>query len=457
MNDQIKQRLFVLATLIVWGGLILWFKLVQFSPYGIEEGAARSLLLVWSLFERVHTPIVFLGFPDLRGLIFLPLAAYWTGSLLAAKVFSMLSLFCAVLFFYGWTKQRADKEVATIASGLLLIAPISLLQIDAMGAGVTLLLLFGLGHWLDHRIRTREKLLTAWYFVHIIVIAAIISIHPIGLGYALGLLWSWHQRPINSGMKKQMIIGVGLGAVFVGLLQAGWIHIDWLNNPITTLGSGLLGLDDGDSGGVWFSGIAALIIFAIIVIRARKQVLNDTLTACLVASSVVGLLCADQAWALIFIATILYLGTEQLIQAQKFGLSGFLAQRGLALALLFIVAFIFMQADKVHHSALARSDFGDNDRLIATLVNSVSEEDELKVASQWPGRTMLALKQASFPLPPTFDDEAKFIEITAEFTHIIFDHTESRNTPLARQVANLSGSMSTLSREPGGVIIEVNP
>ncbi len=455
MNDQIKRRLIVIATLVVWGGLILWFKLVQFSPYGMEEGAARALLLVWSLVERVHTSVVFLNTPDFRALIFVPLALYWTGSLFAAKIFSMLTLFAAMLFLYRWTKQRVDAEVAMIASGLLLIAPISLQQIDAMGSGVTLLLLFGLGHWLDQRIRAKEKLLTAWYFVHIIVIAAVISIHPIGLGYALGILWSWHRQPISAGMKKQMLIGVGLSAVFVGLLQAGWIHINWLANPITVLGNALLGTEDHDSGGIWFAGIAALLIFIVVVLRARKQVLNDGLASCLALCSVIGLLSADQAWALIFITTILYLGTEQLIRAQKFGMSGFLAQRGLALALLFIIAFVFMQADKVHHSALARSDFGHNDRLIETLVNSVNEEEKLQVSSQWPGRTMLALKQAAFPLPPAIDDDEKFLEVTTGLTHIIFDHTNSQNTALARQIARLSGSMRTVSREPGGVIIEV--
>ena len=68
---------------------------------------------------------------------------------------------------------------------------------------------------------------------------------------------------------------------------------------------------------------------------------------------------------------------------------------------------------------------------------------------------MLALKQAAFPLPPAIDDDEKFLEVTTGLTHIIFDHTNSQNTALARQIARLSGSMRTVSREPGGVIIEV--
>jgi len=458
MNDQIKQRALILAILIVWGGLILWFKLVQFSPYGMEEGASRALLLVWSLVERVVNPIVLFGAPDFRALLFAPLALYWSGSLIAAKVFTMLTLFAATLFFYRWAKQHMDSEVAMIASGLLLIAPLSLQQIDAMGAGVYLLLAFAFGNWLDQRVRSTEKLLTAWYFVHLLIIAAIISMHPVGLGYALGVLWVWQRRPASSGMKKQMLIGVGLSAVFVGLLQAGWIHIEWLNNPITVVGSAMFVIGDANSGAAWFAGLLVLILFAIVVIRSRKFIVDDSLSCGLLLASLIGLLCADQVWALLLLTLLLYLGTQQLIHAQKFGLRGFMAQRGLALSLLFIIAFVFMQGDKAHHATLARADFGDNDRLIATLVASInSDEEKLQVSSQWPGRTMLAIRQATLPLPPSSDDDDHFLKITQGLTHIIFDHTQPKNAALARQVARLSGTMSTLSREPGGVIIEVRP
>lgn len=456
INDRIKQRAVIFALLLIWAGLILWFKLVQFSPYGIEEGASRALLLVWSLAERVHTSVVFLNTPDFRMLIFVPLALYWAGSLLAAKVFTMLALFAAVLFFYRWSKEHMDNEVAMIASGLLLIAPLSLQQIDAIGAGIYLLLTFGVGNWLDQRIRSKEKLLTAWYFVHLIVIAGIISLHPIGLGYALGVLWSWQRQPINSAMKKQILMGVGLSAVFVGLLQAGWVHIEWFNNPITTLGSAVLQINDADSSAAWFTGTLILILFAIVIIRSRKFILNNHLTSSLLLASLIGLLCADKVWALLLLTLLLYLGTQQLIHAQKFGMRGFMAQRGLAFALLFIVAFVFMQGDKARHSTLARGDFGDNDRLIETLVTSISnDEKKLHVSSQWPGRTMLALKQAAFPLPPTTDDDEYFLKITQGLTHIIFDHTDPKNIALARQIARLSANMPTLTREPGGVIIEV--
>jgi len=455
-HEQIKQRALILATLLIWGGLILWFKLVQFSPYGIEEGASRALLLVWSLAERVVNPIVFFGAPDFRALIFVPLALYWSGSLLAAKIFTMLALFGAVLFLYRWARATLDTEVAMIASGLLLIAPLSLQQIDAIGAGVYLLLTFGLGVWLDQRVRSKQILLTAWYFVHLIVIAAIISMHPIGLGYALGILWFWQCNPVNDAMKKQMLIGVGLSAVFVGLLQAGWIDIEWLNNPVTVIGGALLSINDANSGAVWFTGALALSLFVIVTFRSRKLILNDSLASSLFCASIIGLFCADHVWALILLTLLLYLGTQQLINAQKFGMRGFFAQRGIALILLFVVAFLFTQGDKAHHAALARSDFGDNDRLIETLVASVnSDEEKLQVSSQWPGRTMLALKQATLPLPPTTDDDEKFVAITEGLTHIIFDHTDPANAALARQIARLSGRMATLTREPGGVIIEV--
>ncbi|MBL1292957.1 MAG: hypothetical protein COB61_003700 [Thiotrichales bacterium] len=456
INDKIKQRGLILITLLVWGGLILWFKLVQFSPYGIEEGASRALLLMWSLAERVNTTAVLLTH-DFRTLIFVPLALYWSGSLVAAKVFTLLAFFAGTLFFYRWAVKHLDGEVALIASGLLLIAPLSLQQIDAMGAGVYLLLTFGLGSWLDQRIRDQEKLLSAWYFIHMIVIAAIISMHPIGLGYALGVLWSWQRKPINNKLQKQILIGVGVSAIIIGLLQAGWIHIEWFNNPITTLGSAIFKIDDTNSGAAWFAGALVLTLFAIAAIRSRQFIVGNSLASSLLLASLIGLLCADKVWALLLLTLLLYLGTQQLIHAQKFGMRGFMAQRGLALMLLFIIAFVFMQGDKAHYNTLARGDFGENDRLIETLVASIKDDKQkLQISSQWPGRTMLAIKQATLPLPPASDDDEYFIEITKGFTHIIFDHTNPKNTALARQIARLSGNMSTLTREPGGVIIEVH-
>src|SRR3990172_241812 len=138
-------RYWGLAVLLLWGGLALWRE--RSTPYGLDEGAARALLLNWSVAGDVVNPIVIFGVPDFRALIFIPLGIYWPGSLIAAKAFTLLVTFVAAALLYRWSRRSLSQETALVATGLLLIAPLTLAQADALAAGPYLLLMFGLGAW----------------------------------------------------------------------------------------------------------------------------------------------------------------------------------------------------------------------------------------------------------------------------------------------------------------------
>ena len=157
MDISKLYRYWGIGALIIWGGLAIALNLLRFDPYGIDEAAARALLLTWTVADRVVNPIVTLGAPDFRALLFLPLGAYWSGSFIALKVFMLLMLFAAVTLMYRWSRQHQDAESAMLASGLLLIAPVALMQINAIGSGPFLLLGFGLAAWLDQRYRKVGK------------------------------------------------------------------------------------------------------------------------------------------------------------------------------------------------------------------------------------------------------------------------------------------------------------
>ena len=266
------------AVLLIWGALAIGFSLLRFDAYGIDESAARALLSNWSVSDRVVNPIVTLGVPDLRALLFLPLGAYWTGSFVAVKVFMLIVLFAATTLLYRWSKQHQDGESALIASGLLLIAPLSLMQINSVGAGPFLLLGFAVGFWLNKKYRTSSKPLGGWYFCQLLLIFILVSIHPAGLAYPLALAWEWRTNPVNTTQQRQFHIGIALTVIFALLFSylLGRPALDWLLNPLTTLGAAVMGKTPGDPKPVeWVSGIMpALFVCTVIFFQRRRLVAN---------------------------------------------------------------------------------------------------------------------------------------------------------------------------------------
>lgn len=453
-------RYWGVLALLAWGAIAIGLSLLRFDAYGIDEAAARALLINWTVADRVVNPIVTLGAPDFRALLFLPLGAYWPGSFVALKVFMLLVLFAAATLLYKWSKQHQDSETALIASGLLLIAPLSLMQINAVGAGPFLLLGFSLGLWLDRRYRSVGKQLGGWYFIQLLLVVTIVTIHPAGLAYPLALAWEWRSNPLNTGQRKQMYIGIGIATVFALLFSYAFGNsaVDWGVNPLTTLGAAALGRTPGDPTPMLAtSGILPALIVGAVIAGYRKQILTEMLPRMLLLGSLLGLAAADFGWAMIVLALVLYCGMPLLIRLNSsMGAHSFVGQRGLVMAAIFILATLFMLGDRAYRSSIINGNLDPHDQIIKALaIETESLDENFYTVSQWPARTMLALKRPVFPLPPKFETPEKLLKNIGKVDFIVFDPFDPANKHLRDQLAKLTGVIETLIQQPDGVIVRV--
>ena len=455
---RIDQRYWAALLLVAWGLVLVFFNLVNFTPYGMDEGATRALLLDWSIADQVAHPVVVFGMPDFRALMFIPLGIYWSGSIIAAKMFTVLITFLAIWLMYSWSKHSQSDEVALIGSGLLLIAPITLLQLDAIGAGPYLLLMFGLAWRADQKYRAQDRAITGWYFTQLLLIATAVTLHPAGLAVPAALAWFWKQNPIELKRRNQVLLGIGLTVTVILVMQAGWIALPWFKNPLPPLGTAVLGLDPLEliSREALF-GAAPLLLLIVILVMDRRFLSSNVLGAILALGVIIGLVAADGAWAMTAIALVLYRGTALLVKANSaIRARNFFGQRGIVFVALFVVATLFMQVDRGHARHNLLDVLPPEDELIRTLAHEAETADEnFRAASQWPGRTMFAVKRAALPLPPPQDDPAKFMQQMKGVTHIMFAHNDPNNAPLARSIANLSGNAETVALQAGGVIVKL--
>ena len=455
---RIDQRYWALLLLVAWGAVLVFFDLVNFTPYGMDEGATRALLLDWSIADQVAHPVVVFGMPDFRALMFIPLGIYWSGSIIAAKMFTVLITFLALWLLYSWSKQTQSDEVALIGSGLLLIAPITVMQLDAIGVGPYLLLMFGLARLVDQKYRTQDRAITGWYFTQLLLIATAVSLHPAGLAVPAALAWFWIQNPIELKRRNQVLMGIGLTVTVILVMQAGWIALSWFSSPLPPLGTAVLGLDPLElTARDALFGAAPLALLVAVLVMDRRFLTSDVLGAILALGTVIGLVAADGAWAMVTIALVLYRGTVLLIQANSaIRVRNFLGQRGIVFIVLFVVATLFMQVDQGHARHNQLDVLAPEDELIRTLAHEAETSDEnFRVASQWPGRTMFAVKRAALPLPPPQDGPTKFMQQMKGVTHIMFAHNDPNNAPLARSIAGLSGDAETVALQSGGVIVKL--
>jgi len=459
MNTEKIYRYWGILALLVWGGLVLSLDLLRFDAYGIDESAARALLLNWTVADRVVNPIVTLGAPDFRALAFLPLGAYWPGSFVALKVFMLAILFAAATLLYNRSKQQ-DGEAALLASGFLLIAPLSFMQINAVGAGPFLLLGFGLGLWLDQRYRSVGKPLGGWYFIQLLLVVTLVSIHPAGLAYPLALIWEWRNKPLNSAQTKQMHFGISFAAIFALLFSYmfGNPALDWGLNPLATLGAAALGRIPGDPSPLHYSGgILPGLLVAAIIFGYRKQILTDLMPRMLLLGGLLGLVAADYGWAMIILALVLYCGFPLLIKLNNtMGANTFAGQRGLVMAVIFILSMLFMIADRGYRSSNILGTLEPHDEIIKTLaIETEALKDNFYTISQWPARTMLAMKRPVFPLPPDFSSPEELLKNLGKIEFIVFDPFDPANKQLRDQLANLTNQTETLFRQQNGVIVKV--
>ena len=455
------------VALLIWGILALF--LFRQDALNIDEGAARSLLLVWSVADQIASSAVHFGTPDLRIFLFIPAGFIWTGSIFAAKIFSVFFMALAAWLLYSWKQNQSDAETALIATGLLLISPLTLTLIDTLAPGVYLLLAAVLGSWLDRAYRSSPLPFGGWYFAQLFISVLSVSLHPVGLAYPLALLWSWHKQPIDKKQQKYFFIGVSFVVLATLLIRLGWNDLDWLQNPIMNLSTIVLGsiLSNPATALRWVVGCLILLALLIVLIKQYHLLCRDMTGQTLLLGVLLGAAASDSSWVFISLVVILYYGFPLLLGSATSPRGGLLHQRGIALFFLLLLSTLFMQADKAEYQTHQLGLLSQQDQLIKLLSDASesarktdasgnnSAQVRLRVASQWPGRTMIACRCDTFPLPPAAKDSQSQLALLHGFTHLLFDPRQPDNILLARNLASLGGdAVETVALQTEGVLLQ---
>lgn len=463
--DRIPRPVWYLSIMCLWGAGIIAFQLVRFNALNLDEGAAMALLLNWSVSDNIMNPVATYGGPDFRALLFIPLGIYWSGSMIAAKVFALMFCFLSAAFLYVWSIEKQDKESALLATGLFLISPVVIYLADTMSVAPFLIAVFGAGLWLDKKYRASPHSISSLYFIQMLLVAVAITLHPMGLAYPLALAWQWHRNPKSEKQKKQVWTGIGITVVIILAMQTGWIDIGWGTNPVASLHNAIMGYNLRDPHvDSMTAGIIFLIPLLYLIFRDYKKMLEDLMGSMILFSLLVGLMAADNNWAMIAVAFLLYRGIPALIELNKsLKKFGFLGQRGIVFAAIFVMSFIFMQVDKSYAKQLILGVETPKDQLIMRLAQEAEDKDKpFLAASEWPAQTMIICKRDVVKLPPARETGEELLKSMKskrskkQITHIMFNHRNPQNHDLARNIADLVGATETLDIQQQGVIVKVH-
>jgi hypothetical protein len=480
---RVPREIWLVAVLVAWALAVI--TLLDRTPFGLDEASARVVLLLWSASDDVPAPIVTLGVPDFRALFLAPAGILFSGSLLAAKIFTLLFYLAAVVGLYRWRTRGGDTEGPLLATGLLLIAPLAVGLIDRLSIAVYLLLCLLLGAWAEEIYRATRVRFGGWYFAQLLLCLALATLHPAGLAYPVMLAAGWMRRDaaevqgsvIPGRERTHMLAGIFVATLAGLLLADGWPHQSWFGQPLASLARGILAFDaQADSGDtvqlllglVLAAGVLATVWFA------RHQWRADAFGRPLVLALAISASCADASFVLLALVLLLHWGFPLLLRLRLGSARGFIGQRGPAFLLLLVLSTVFLLADKSRYLALQREpDLSAQDRLIRTLANEVqqampapaapgrqSTEEKAhsgpKVASQWPGRTMIACRCSTLPLPPALADEARFAGNLRGIDFAVFDPNDPANRALAQDFALLGGERAqTIALQAGGVVLRL--
>ena len=474
--SRIPKEYLAYLALAVWGGMA--FMLLNKTNYGLDEGGAHALLLVWSVADGVVSSIVTLGLPDFRTLFFIPAGVLWTGNVVAAKMTSMLVMAMVAWALHNWRKlDKEQEESSLLATGLLLISPLTLHQIDAISVAPFLLFVFAMGAWTDKIYRESKQALGGMYFAQIFLCLISVTLHPMGLAYPLVLLWTWYKNPLDKERRNYLFAGILSALVIALVLTMGWRHVEWFANPVGAASSLLLGPSDGGDLGIdgWIFGVGMLCLLLWIVISQAVGLWADLLGRILLAALVIGLFVGDEIFGMVALVLVLYWGLPMLLSRPVNEQGGFWRQRGIALILIFVVSTVYMLNDKASYQAVLLGELSPRDTLIRAFVENAAgiQKDEtahaqahgndaqgkahqLRVASQWPGATMLACRCDALPLPPEARDSAALYAMLKGVDYLLFDPHNPANRSLSRNLATMqAGLVETVDLRKGGVIVQV--
>lgn len=447
---------------VAWIGALIVSSFITRAPFGIEEAAAKGLLLGWSFADRIASPAGTFGPPDLRAILFAPVVLYWPGSILAAKVFSAVIGFLATLLLYQWSnKQGENSEGSLIAAALLLVSPYLLLQIESMASGPYLLLAFSLGAFIHRKYHESNRLLGGWYFLQLLNVALAVSLHPIGLAYPVALIWHWLQQNENAAHRKAVIIGAIVVTSLIGAFRMGWTDSAiWLSNPLRAFGSAATnGLSTLEPNANIAGSVILLTLLAALIFKERKAMMSDMLGRMVVVGVVLGAFTAGAAWSLLVVTALLFYGIPLLIRVnESLNFKGLLGQRGALMITVMFIATSSLLADKAHVHNNNLELISPTDELIRTVCADAGDPEKVfRAASEWPARTMLACKRDVFPLPRAAENGEALLARIEGITHLLFNHGSAKNQDLARNIAELAGATETLSVQKEGVVVRIRP
>ncbi len=473
--SRIPKEYLAYFALAIWGALA--FMLMNKTNYGLDEGGAHALLLVWSVADGVVSSIVTLGLPDFRTLFFIPAGVLWTGNVVAAKMTTLIVMAMVAWAMHSWRKQSEElEESSLLATGLLLISPLIFHQIDAISVGPFLLFAFAMGAWTDKIYRDSKQALGGMYFAQIFLSLISVTLHPMGLAYPLVLLWTWHKNPLDRERRNYLFAGIISALVIALLLTMGWRHVEWFANPVRATSSLILGPSDGGDLGIdgWIFGVGMLVLLLWIVISQAGRLWADFLGRILFFALVIGLFVGDEIFAVIALVTVLYCGLPMLLGKPVNAQGGFWAQRGIALILIFVVSTAYMLIDKANYQLTQLGEFSARDTLIQAFAENAADYlknetahgqqssdaqgkvHQLRVASQWPGLTMLACRCDALPLPPEARDSAALYAMLKGIDYLVFDPHNPVNSALSHSLATMqAGLVETVDLRKGGVIVQV--
>jgi len=431
---------------------LAYYFLFRYDSYGIEEGAARALLINWSIVQQIANPIAFFGIPDLRAILFIPLNFHWAGSLAAAKVLTMLFLFASALMLHPWSVKRDGDEAGMISTALLLISPLCLMQADAIGSGIYLLFGFIAIHWTHTALRETDHTIAGNYFLLMLLIALVVSIHPIGLAAPIALITAW-WRMKQHRKQRVILMGVAITTIIILLIRWGWSGLEDAASIPAILSQIWLGSPLVHTPHLWVGYLlAALLMAALVAIPVWRRL--DLMSGMLLVASFIGLYHPDHNWALIVCTLLYFIGIPTLIQLnQRIGGNGLMGQRGLVMLMVMVIAIVCMQSGKLMGHIRTDRMKSPSDALIALAANDARHSNTpFLAASQWPARTMLATRRDVVPLPPANDDPEIFQRNIKTLTHIIFNPTSKTNTALAHDMASVVDNWETVAINSAGAL-----
>lgn len=487
---RVPPGLGAVVLLVAWALAVT--TLIERRPYGLDEPTARAVLSLWSVVDEVASPVLALGVPDFRALYLIPAGVPFSGSLLAVKLCTLAVVVLAVIGLFRWKRTQGDVEAPLLASSLFLLSPLAITSIDRIAVGPFLLLTFVLGAWADASYRASRVRFGGMYFAQLLLCITAATLHPAGIALPVVLAAAWWREreseraaatPVPGRERTHFLVGIGAATVLGVALAGGWRAQAWFANPVTTPVAAIFALHVATAAGaalVWLVGGALTLGLLLTLWRLRARLRDDRLLAMLALGALVALPTGDSTYCMLLFAVLLYWGFPMLLGVRLGGAAGgFLSQRGVGFIVLFALLTAFLAADRDRFEEVRDgAPLTAQDQLIESLASAVQQAHHgtagatgptaevgggagaraPRVASQWPGRTMIACRCGALPLPPATTDPQALLDELRGVDFVVFDPKLPGNQPLARNFALLGGErVETISLQPGGVVLRLHP